>query len=277
MSDEARARAASTYNAASDHYDDPANTFWDRFGRETVERLGLRPRARVLDACCGAGASAIPAAERVGPAGSVLGIDVAEDLLALARAKAAARGLANAEFRAGDALDPALPAAHFDAVVCVFGIFFIPDMEAAVRGLWRLVRPGGVLAVTTWGPDLFEPAATAFWNAVRVERPDLYKGFNPWDRISEPDSLLDLLRSGGIETASAEARAGTHPIPSPEAWWALVLGSGFRGTIDQLDASARERVREANRDFIRKAGIRSVQANVIHSIAAKKVTGTISR
>ena len=52
-------------------------------------------------------------------------------------------------------------------MVCVFGIFFVPDMPAAVRALWHVVRPGGRLAITTWGPRFLEPASTAFWNAVR--------------------------------------------------------------------------------------------------------------
>src|SRR5690349_23534118 len=123
---QATARAQAAYHAAADHYDQPALAFWNRFGRATVSRLGLRRGARVLDVCCGSGASALPAAEAVGPAGSVLGIDLAEDLLALARAKAAARGLGNAEFRVGDMLALGLAPAQFDAVVCVFGIFFVP-------------------------------------------------------------------------------------------------------------------------------------------------------
>src|SRR6478735_6704545 len=50
--DAARAAAATTYNAAADSYDDPANSFWERFGSETVDRLGLQPGARVLNVCC---------------------------------------------------------------------------------------------------------------------------------------------------------------------------------------------------------------------------------
>jgi ubiquinone/menaquinone biosynthesis C-methylase UbiE len=90
-------------------------------------------------------------AEAVGPQGFVLGVDLAENLLALAHAKAKERGLANIEFRVGDMLDLQLPAAGFDAVVCVFGIFFVPDMQAALRELWRHVRPGGQLAITPGG------------------------------------------------------------------------------------------------------------------------------
>jgi len=267
--EDAKTRATVAYNAAADSYDDPANSFWGRFGRTTVERLRLSPGARVLDVCCGSGASALPAAEAVGPDGSVLGIDLATNLLELARAKAAVRGLRNAEFRLGDMLDLNLPDSQFDAVVCVFGIFFVPDMSAAVRALWRVVRPGGRLALTTWGPRFFEPATAAFWNAIRAERPDLYRGFNPWDRICEPAAVRALLREGGVEYADVVAEPGTHPIPSAEAWWSAVLGSGYRGTLDQLDAAARERVRAANFDYVRTSGIDRVEANVVYAVASK--------
>jgi ubiquinone/menaquinone biosynthesis C-methylase UbiE len=267
--DSAKAKAATTYNAAADYYDDPANSFWERFGRATVERLRLPIRSRVLDVCCGSGASALPAAERVGPQGFVLGIDLAANLLELARNKAAKRGLINTQFRVGDLLDLHLGDTQFDAVICVFGIFFIPDMPAAVRALWHAVRLGGKLAVTTWGPRFLEPATTAFWNAVREVRPDLYKAFNPWDRISDPASLRALLREGGIGRAEVVAEAGTHSIPSANAWWSAVLGSGFRGTVDQLDDADLKRVYEANISHIQSSGISSVETNVIYAIAQK--------
>src|SRR6185436_7588700 len=269
MLDEAKAKAATTYNAAADFYDDPANSFWARFGRETIERLKLPPSARVLDVCSGSGASAIPAAQAVGPKGSVLAVDLAQNLLALAHAKADALGLKNIEFRNGDLLDAAIPAAHFDAVFCVFGICFVPDMQAAVRALWRAVRPGGRLVITTWGPNFFEPGSAAFWNSIRAERPDLHKSFNPWDRISDPQSVRALLQSGGAERIEVVAVAGTHPIPSPEAWWAAVLGSGYRGTVDQLDVHHRESVRRANLNYIRHSGITSVEANIVYARARK--------
>lgn len=267
--DEARARAARTYNAAADFYDDPANSFWERFGRRTIERLKLREGADVLDVCCGSGASALHAAAVVGGSGKVLGVDLAERLLDNARAKAKTRGLQNIRFQVGDMLNLRLGNARFDAVVCVFGIFFVPDMAQALRSLWERVRGGGKLAITTWGPRFFEPTTSAFWNAIQRERPELYKGFNPWDRICDPQSLEALFASAGITTVDIEAQADCHAIPSPEAWWAAVLGSGYRGTLDQLDVAARERVRAANLDFIRSSGTKSVEANVVYAIAEK--------
>ena len=266
--DDLKAKTTAAYNAAADFYDDPANV-WDRFGRRTIERLQLPLGARVLDVCCGSGAAAIPAAEIVGPRGFVLGVDLAREMLALARAKARERRLQNIDFRLGDMLALPAPVSQFDVVVCVFGIFFAADMPRAVNELWRVVCPGGKLAITTWGPNVLEPASAAFWSSVREIRPDLYKGFNPWDRISDPPSVHALLRAGGIDHAEVVAEPGTHRIPTPEAWWTAVLGSGLRGTLEQLDPRSRERVRTANLDFIRTWGIRSVEANVVYAVATK--------
>ena len=268
--DDAKQKAASTYNAAADFYDHPVNSFWEETGRRTVARLGLGAGTKVLDVCCGSGASALPAAEAVGPDGFVLGVDLAQNLLELAERKAKERGLENIEFRLGDMLDLDLPASSFDTVICVFGIFFVPDMQQAVRELWSFVRPGGRLAITTWGPRFFEPVNTAFWNAVRAERPDLYKGFNPWDRVSEPQALRAMIEGAGAAAPDVVPERRSHRLRSPEDWWPMVLGTGYRGTIEQLDADAQDRVKTANLDFIRAAGVDSVEANVLYGVATKR-------
>ncbi len=153
LPDDAQRRAAFTYNAAADSYDASPLSFWDYFGRRTIELLSLPIGSRILDVCCGTGASALPAAEIVGPTGKVVGVDLSRRLLELARVKAIQQRLANIQFEVGDMLSLRFPAQSFDAVICVFGIFFVPDMVMAVKELWRRVRPGGRLAVTTWGPN----------------------------------------------------------------------------------------------------------------------------
>jgi ubiquinone/menaquinone biosynthesis C-methylase UbiE len=268
--DEAKHRAATAYNAAADLFDAPELGFWDYHGRRTIDRLGLRPGARVLDLCSGSGASALPAAERVGPDGFVLGIDLAERLLTLARAKAAKRGLTNIEFRTGDMLDLGLPAASFDAVVCVFGIFFVPDMAQAVRELWRLVRPGGKLAITTWGRDFFEPADSLFWDAVRSVRPNLYKGFNPWDRIDDSTGLRAMLAEGGIREVEINTENYSHPLKSPDDWWTIARGCGYRGTIDLLSLEEQALVRESNLVPLREGKVSSIEASALYAIAVKQ-------
>jgi len=265
--EEAKAKAAVAYNAAADYFDHPVSSFWHRFGRRTIERLGLRAGETVLDVCCGSGGSALPAAESVGPTGKVVAVDLAERLIALAEAKARKQGLDNIEFKSRDMLALGYPDASFDLVVCVFGVFFVPNMVAATKELWRMVKPGGRLAITTWGPDLFEPANTAFWEAIRAERPALVKGFNPWERISTPAGLREMLVDAGIANGEIVAEAGSHPIASPEDWWLIAMGSGYRGTLTQLDAETSARVREQN--LSRLAGCKAIATNILYSVAVK--------
>jgi ubiquinone/menaquinone biosynthesis C-methylase UbiE len=267
--DDIKQRVISAYNAAADAFDAPALSFWSRIGRRTVERMALRPGAGVLDGCCGSGASAIPAAEAVAPDGRLLGVDLAENLLRLARLKAARLALAHAEFRVGDidGLDPSVET--FDAVICVFGIFFLPDMAAGVQNLWRVTRPSGQLAITTWGPRVLEPGSSAFWQAVRDERPDLYKDFNPWDRINDPAALAAMLLEGGVQANDIVAEPGAQALNTPEDFWTIAMGSGYRGTIEQLDPEARARVRDATLDDLSRRNVRSVEANAVYAIARK--------
>ncbi|WP_036279386.1 class I SAM-dependent methyltransferase [Methylocystis sp. ATCC 49242] len=258
---------ASTKYASDPYFDHPVSSFWHRFGRQTVERLGLRGGETVLDVCCGSGGSALPAAEAVGPQGKVVAVDLAERLVQLGEAKALAMGLRNIEFKTGDMLALGYPDASFDVAVCVFGIFFVPDMVAATKELWRMLRPGGRLAITTWGPDLFEPANSAFWEAIRAERPDLLKGFNPWERISTPAGLREMLSEAGIESTEFVAEAGRDPLNAPEDWWLIVMGSGYRGTLAQLDAATLARVREKNLAALRDCN--AITTNVVYGSAGK--------
>jgi ubiquinone/menaquinone biosynthesis C-methylase UbiE len=262
-------RAAFTYNAAADCFDASPLSFWDYFGRRTIELASLPIASRVLDVCCGTGASALPAAEAVGPTGKVIGLDLADQLLELARTKAVQRNLGNVEFELGDMLSMRFPAASFDAVVCVFGIFFVPDMAKAVSELWSRVRPGGKLAVTTWGTNFCKPANDAFWWSIKNIRPDLYKGFNPWDRIDSPASLRGIFDQAEIPSPTITREDRLHPINSGEDWWTIVLGTGYRGTVEQLEFAERQKVREANLAFIRDEKISAVETNVLYALATK--------
>jgi ubiquinone/menaquinone biosynthesis C-methylase UbiE len=265
-----KARAASTYNSAADHFDDEPLAFWSRYGERTIARLALRPGSTVLDAGCGSGASAIPAAKAVGPTGRVIGVDLAEKLLNLGRTKAAKAGLGNIEFRIADMEDLDYQDGQFDAVVCVFAIFFAPDMESQAAELWRMVRPGGKLAITTWGPRLFEPGTSVWWETVREEGPDLHMAFNSWDRITDPASVRQLLSNAGVPDAEVVAEDGSQILRRPEDWWAVVLGSGYRWTVDKLGKDATARVRKANIDWARQAGIGAIETNVVYALATKK-------
>jgi len=272
MPENAQDLAAFTYNAAADFFDASPLGFWDYFGRRTIELASLPRGSRVLDVCCGTGASALPAAEAVGPTGKIIGVDLAEELLELARRKAVQQRLGNIKFEVGDMLSLRFPTESFDAVVCVFGIFFVPDMPRAVSELWSRIRPGGKLAMTTWGPNFFQPGSDAFWRSIKDVRPDLFKGFNPWDRINDPGSLTKIFDEAGIAPPKIVPENRLHPINSAEDWWTIVLGSGYRGTIEQLTLAERQKVQDANLAFIRNEKISAIETNVLYALGAKPLT-----
>ena len=266
---QAKAKAAATYDAAADHFDDEPLGFWERIGKRTIDGLALAAGATVLDVGCGTGASALPAAETVGPKGSVIGVDLAARLLDRGRSKAKARGLANVEFRLADMTALGYPNDQFDAVVSVFSIFFVPDMEGLVRELWRMVRPGGKLAVTTWGPRMFGPAYSRWQTAIKQERPDLYSAFNPWDRITDPESVRRLLRDGGATNIEVVAEDSNQMLRSAEDWWAIALGSGLRWAIEQMGPQAAARIKSDNVKWLSENKIDRLETNAIYAIARK--------
>lgn len=271
-----KARVLATYTAAADYFDDPRLAFiWDYFGYRTVERLALRAGARVLDVCCGTGASALPAAEAVGPRGFVLGLDLTLALLAKAESKAQQRGFRHLQFACADFESAALSQAPFDAVICVFGIFFLPDMAAALRRLWGWLRPGGAVAITTWGRTVLEPVSRFFWEGVREERPDLNRVFHPWDRIATPGDLMGLFQAAGIPQSHVETESCAFPLGHPDDFWAVVLGTGYRGTLEQMNLASQERLRVRLLDKLRTAGVSALETEVLYGLARKSEAGAV--
>ena len=79
----------------------------------------------------------------------------------------------------------------------------------------------------------------------------------------------ELLIEGGADHVAVHAESGFHQVPTPQAWWSGVMGSGYRGTVDQLSAEDLERVRSSNLTYIRESGIHQVEANVVYGVATK--------
>jgi SAM-dependent methyltransferase len=199
----------------------------------------------------------------------VVAIDLAQNLLNKGIKRAEERGLANIEFRRADL--EALPFSDqsFDAAICVFGIFFVPDLPGAVRGLWRLVRPGGLLAITIWGAKLFEPADAKFWEAVRQEDPELLKSIKPRSKIVESDPLRTMLLQSGVPEVEVVAEPGSHSLHHPEDWWTIIMGSGYRSTFEALAPPIRERVKVATIEAVRRERIAQIRTDVIYASARR--------
>ncbi len=266
---EMRFRAAAVYNAAADHFDARPLAFWDRHGRRAVELAALGRGERVLDVGCGTGTSALPAAEAVGPDGVVLGIDVADAMLERARDKASARGIHNASFRNADMTASGEADRSYDAVLSVFALFFTPDMERQAGELWRMVRPGGRLVVTVWGPRALEPGATVFGEELHRVRPDLPPLARPWERLTDADNLRRLMAEATGVDPEIVPVSNLQPLSGPADWWTIVLGSGFRGEVEKLGPEDRYTLKARLLRRFADEGIDAVEANAIHAIARR--------
>lgn len=257
-------RIAATYATAADTLD--SLPFWHHFGRRTVERLGLQPGARVLDLCCGAGASALPAAEAVGPTGSVLGVDITEALVEQARRKSAARGFDHAAFTCAPVESLAFPSASFDAIVSVFGLFFVDDMAGLLSRAWEWLAPGGALAITTWGQEVLAPGEALFWEAVHAEDPSIDASSHA-SRLDTPEKLARTFEEAGVPRPEIVHGSWEMPLDSPDAFWPVIMGTSNRGAFEALSPEARQRVRARVTSALR--GVRATRMEVLYALARR--------
>jgi hypothetical protein len=96
-----------------------------------------------------------------------------------------------------------------------------------------------------------------------------FPGAREPDRINEPRALASMPLEAGVHTDDLLAEAGAQPLSSPEDFWTIAMGSGYRGTIEQLDQETRNRVWQATLDYISKDRVQSVETNAVYAIARK--------
>lgn len=118
------------------------------FGQAAIEAAAPVTGERVLDVGCGAGASSLALAARIGPEGQVLGVDISEPLIG--RARALAPQGTPALFQMADASSAELPEGAFDILFSRFGVMFFDDPTAAFGHMLRALRPGGRVAFVCW-------------------------------------------------------------------------------------------------------------------------------
>ncbi len=115
--------------------------------RKTIERLDLIPGMNVLDAGCGPGRLTLPVADLVGPDGTVTAIDIQEGMLDEVKKRAGDAGLSNIRFIQAGLGDGMLQHNRFDRAVMITVLGEIPDREAALREIYRAMKPGGILLI----------------------------------------------------------------------------------------------------------------------------------
>lgn len=234
------------FDDAAEHFERLAPALWNTMGNAVTAAADLHVGESVLDACCGSGASTIPAAQAVGPAGRVDAVDVSGELLALGAAKAAALGLGNVNFTEADA---AVWASEqpYDAVLCCYGLFFLPDMASGTRHLASQLRSGGRLAMSTWQDHAHEPFMALLREVCVEEQPELRDAPMPrplrqMAEISSATRLHAFLENAGFASVEVHETPLAVPLDADLAW-TLVLGTGYRFMLPP-DAEARARVRD---------------------------------
>lgn len=154
----------------------------------------------VADIGCGAGATTLAMARRVGPAGSCVGVDISGPLVAAARARAAGEERGDVTFIQADAQTHPFEPGRFDAIISRFGVMFFDDPEAAFANLRRGARRGATLTFVAWrGPDenpfmtLAPRTAAPHLPPLPVPGPDEPGPF----ALADPDRVRRILDAGG--------------------------------------------------------------------------------
>jgi SAM-dependent methyltransferase len=213
-----------------------------------LDSAALAPGERVLDLACGTGLVALPAARAVGPGGQVLGVDIADRMVAALRQRAAEAGLPQVSAARMDAEQLALPDASVDVVLCALGLMYLPDPEQAMREIRRVLRPAGRVVMAVWGERSrcgWAPLFGIVDAEVHSEVCPLFFG------LGQGDALSDLCRSVGLTVCSDQRLTGTLDYADGrKACDAAFIGGPVALAWQHFDEPTRRRARTRYLDAI---------------------------
>jgi ubiquinone/menaquinone biosynthesis C-methylase UbiE len=235
--DDQKRRVVADFNAMAETYD--ALRFVQVCAHRLVELAAPPPGAQVLDIATGTGWATIAAAQHVGPTGRVLGVDLAPELLERARQKVAAADLTHVELREGDAERLDLADQRFDVVLCASALFFVPDMLAALREWYRVLKPGGQVWFSGFGPTNLQPLQDLWEARLRqygVSRPTA----SLIQRLAEPETCQRLLHEAGFVQTEVQSEQLGYYFRTVEEYWEERWSSQSRMAVLQLAPAERE-------------------------------------
>lgn len=206
---------------------------WDRFFDEQMTFLNhrlvgdarLRPGMKVLDLGSGTGYPALLAAQIVGLSSSVIGLDLAEQMVAAADRKAKRLGLTNVTFQQGDVTTLPFEDGSFDAVTSRFCLMFLPDIPQAVSGIARVLKPGGWLAVAVWSAPEKNPSISLSMEAIRkvVDLPPPDPTAPGIFRLAKPGDLSGMVERAGFSDVSESEFAAEWAYASADEYYESLL------------------------------------------------------
>ncbi len=239
-------------------------TIFQAWPKPVMDAANVEPGHRVLDVACGTGVLTRAVRDRVGPGGSVIGLDINEGMLAVATRKTP-----DIEWRQGRAEELPFETDSFDRVVSQFGMMFFTDRQAAVQEMIRVLRPGGRLAVAVWDKIEHSPGFEALANVLGAVLGDQAASamHGPFV-LGDVDELRSIFADAGIHDAEIRTHTGQVRFDSIDSW----VYTETRGWVlaDMIDGVQYERLLvEARRSLARFA---QSDGSVVFDLPAHIVT-----
>ena len=232
----------------------------------SMNAADLQPGERVLDVACGTGVVARLAAERVGPSGSVTGVDVAPDMIDVARATPAP-DVPPIDWHVGDALALPFPDDGFDVVTCQMGLMFMEDRAKALTEMRRVLRTGGRLVVSTPGAiqPLFEVMERAIVDHIGAELGGFVRAVFS---MHDPQAVGALVSDAGFNDVTAGVSIATLGLPGPADFlWQYInltpMGPFVAAAPQAAQAAMERQFVEGARPHVVKGGMPVDQPMVI--------------
>jgi O-methyltransferase / aklanonic acid methyltransferase len=238
------------FDDAADTYDQAGPSLFTRFGARLVEHMPITPGMTVLDVATGKGAAVLPCARKVGPDGRVAGVDLSATILQEADRAVCAAGLANVEFRRMDAERLEFPDGAFDAITCAFSLFLFPDLDAALREMYRVCKPGGYVGVSLFDktPPPFDPG----WPVLLKQFVAYGRGVvMPQQVAYAPQEVEALLTGAGFGPVSTHRETNDIVFAALEAWWEFQFTVGTRLSIESMDEETLRRFKDEYMEKLR--------------------------
>jgi ubiquinone/menaquinone biosynthesis C-methylase UbiE len=257
---------------------------WDRFFDEQMTFLNhrlvgdarLRPGLKVLDLGSGTGYPALLAAQTVGPLGSVIGLDLAEQMVAAADRKAQRLSLTNVMFRQGDVTTLPFENRSFDAVTSRFCLMFLPDIPRAVSEIARVLKPGGWMAVAVWAAPDKNPSISLSMEAIRkvVDLPPPDPAAPGIFRLAKPGDLSGMVERAGFNDVSESEFVAEWTYASAEEYYESLLdiAAPVQALMATLSNEQRQEVKRLMFEAVRRyqRGDRLVFPFVVRLVTARK-------
>ena len=221
-----------------------------------VELARVGAGVRVLDVATGSGEPAVTAARRVAPGGRVVAVDQSPGMLAIARERANAIRISNVEFRESDGEALTLTEHDFDAVLCRWGLMFMPDVDRALDGFHQRLVSGGRIAVAVWSTPDKVPMISIGADMVRklANLPPPAPGALDPLRLGDASILSKALEQSGFKEIKIERMPVTFEFNSAEDFTKMreEVSSAFRGLLARQSPGLRRQIIEAITDAASK-------------------------